>query len=574
MWDLDNAVLHIPALGGRFTLEFDLPDHRCPPTSGITIQPGPQDCIVEDAVFPAKTVLEKWGSYYLVEWENDEITWVTKSNVSEDLVTNFETNYKGFGPGVQNIVASRWKGRREQLRLAWRQRKLHEACWVDKKKWKSSPKMGRKRTAEEKRRYAEENGFNDDDTDVDDNPIPRDVLDYTKERYDVQMELWLEYKTTHPEATPHDLKTLKHFAEFMAKSIKGLLDPNGKPTVQTVRNYFRCFVSGWNIDNPKSLISRDHTDSITNYIKGPLKKKLGLSTATRPRTYLTLENYMYMERQLWQSDGHEYVHDGYRVLISAKLKCHVFTSARVGEITIEQVLAVKPPTDQKYWVLEWADHVHALDLPVFPEMSPDGPTQKIQSASAFCTQVRQLSLRAGMEQLVTVHGIRRESLIQATSNGYSKDELMKFAAHTNQMTMTRDYLSSITVVDGLGGFLKLPLRSDQAEDFRSMTVKRNPELFLSMPAKTQDELRQREDYVAITKKLEDLSFETNAETRTAIRNQLLKQRRMLEKEELNRVRRYILTTDGSTSSNAPWRTTREDTNSLNFAPYVTMQWQA
>jgi hypothetical protein len=55
--------------------------------------------------------------------------------------------------------------------------------------------------------------------------------------------------------------------------------------------------------------------------------------ATRPRTYLTLENYMYMERQLWQDDGHEYIHDGYRVFISAKLKCHVFTSARVGEIS-------------------------------------------------------------------------------------------------------------------------------------------------------------------------------------------------------------------------------------------------
>jgi hypothetical protein len=105
---------------------------------------------------------------------------------------------------------------------------------------------------------------------------------------------------------------------------------------------------------------------------------------------------------------------------------------------------------------------------------------------------------------------------------------MKFAAHTNQMTMTRDYLSSITVVDGLGGFLKLPLRSDQAEDFRCMTAKRNPELFLSLPTKTQDELRQREDYVAITKRLEDLSLETNTETQTALRNQLLKQRRMLD----------------------------------------------
>ncbi|KAK3939116.1 hypothetical protein QBC46DRAFT_365016 [Diplogelasinospora grovesii] len=441
--------------------------------------------------------------------------------------------------------------------------------------------MGRKRSAEDRRRHAEENGFNDDDTDVDDNPVPRDVLDYTKERYDVQMELWSDlsqsgintfqrYKKTHPEATPHKLKTLKHFAEFMAKSIKGVLDANGKPTVQTVRNYFRCFVSGWNIDNPKSLISRDHRDSITNYIKGPLKKKLGLSTATRPKTYLTLENYMYMERQLWQSDGHEYVHEAYRVFISAKLKCHVFTPSRLGEVSEgstrrgtgkglrykqrpthilyeflpDQPLFVNPilfmlaiflaaGAFKKYWVLEWADHV--LDLPVFPE--------KIQTGTSFSTQLKELSLRAGMEVHVTVHSGRRETLIQATSNGYSKDELMKFAAHTNQMTLTRDYLSSITAVDGLASFLKLSLRSDQAEDFRSMTVRRNPELFLSLSAKKQDELRQRDDYIAITKKIEGLTLKINAATTQAVvhelrsqRSQLLEQRRMLKNKELNEVR--------------------------------------
>ena len=51
--------------------------------------------------------------------------------------------------------------------------------------------------------------------------------------------------------------------------------------------------------------------------------------------------------------------------------------------TLEQVLAVKLPKDQGYWVLEWADHV--LDLPVFLEMLADGMTEKIQLASAFCT---------------------------------------------------------------------------------------------------------------------------------------------------------------------------------------------
>lgn len=40
-----------------------------------------------------------------------------------------------------------------------------------------------------------------------------------------------------------------------------------------------------------------------------------------------------------------------------------------------------------------------------------------------------------------------------------------------------------------------------------MTVNRNPELFLSLPAKTQDELRQRKDHVTITTKIEDLTLE-------------------------------------------------------------------
>ncbi|KAK0713179.1 hypothetical protein B0T26DRAFT_716694, partial [Lasiosphaeria miniovina] len=57
--------------------------------------------------------------------------------------------------------------------------------------------MVRKRTADERRRCAEENGFNDDDMDIDDEPVLRE-----------------------------------YFAKFIAKSAKGVLDPEGKPTVQ------------------------------------------------------------------------------------------------------------------------------------------------------------------------------------------------------------------------------------------------------------------------------------------------------------------------------------------------------
>lgn len=49
--------------------------------------------------------------------------------------------------------------------------------------------MGKKRTAKDKRRLAEENGYDDDETTVDDTPVPNKVLEYTKGKYDVQTEL-------------------------------------------------------------------------------------------------------------------------------------------------------------------------------------------------------------------------------------------------------------------------------------------------------------------------------------------------------------------------------------------------
>lgn len=53
--------------------------------------------------------------------------------------------------------------------------------------------MVKKRSGEEKRRLAEEKGYNDNDPTINDNPVPRQVLKYTKDKYDTQKELWLEY---------------------------------------------------------------------------------------------------------------------------------------------------------------------------------------------------------------------------------------------------------------------------------------------------------------------------------------------------------------------------------------------
>ncbi|KAM7186433.1 hypothetical protein V8F33_011826 [Rhypophila sp. PSN 637] len=396
----------------------------------------------------------------------------------------------------------------------------------------------------------------------------------------VQMDLWVD---------PHDLQSLKLCAEFIGESTPGVLDPSGKPTVQTVRNHFRRFVSGWNRKIPNAMISRDHTDSVTNDIKTRIRTKLGLSLMTRTRTYITLENYMYLERQLWENNPYNYIHEVYRVFISAKLKDHLYTPARLGELsegstrrktseglryrdmvllvawkngrpelrrslkrefakgmhnklgqrpnhiflamflaagaikrykTIEQVLAVVPPKDGRQWVFEWEEHV--LDWPIYPEVSAD----------------------AGLQERVQVHSGRREAILKATENGYSNDELLEFAAHTNQVTRRRDYISSIYSVDGQGSFLGTELRRDTAEDFRSATVRRNPELFLSLPAKEQDELQGRRDYVDVVDAIESLTRQINASSSMAAidslksqRAELYERRRRLEYEELSKIRK-------------------------------------
>ena len=85
--------------------------------------------------------------------------------------------------------------------------------------------------------------------------------------------------------------------------------------------------------------------------------------------------------------------------------------------TLEEVLRLRPPDNQSYWVIEWADDI--CDLPVFPEVSADGATKKIQTASSFSRQVRELSLRAGMENGVTIHSGRREALIKALRESFT-----------------------------------------------------------------------------------------------------------------------------------------------------------
>ncbi len=54
---------------------------------------------------------------------------------------------------------------------------------------KHRPEMGKKKTVGEKVKAAREKGFNDDMTGIDDRPVLREILDYSKGLYEIQMEV-------------------------------------------------------------------------------------------------------------------------------------------------------------------------------------------------------------------------------------------------------------------------------------------------------------------------------------------------------------------------------------------------
>jgi hypothetical protein len=87
---------------------------------------------------------------------------------------------------------------------------------------------------------------------------------------------------------------------------------------------------------------------------------------------------------------------------------------------------------------------------------------------------------------------------------------MKFAAHRNSKTLIGHYLDDMSNVDGAATFLGLEPRQDLTEDFRSASMRRNPDLRHSLPAKNLDELKQRWDFVDLCEQIEDLSAQITA----------------------------------------------------------------
>jgi hypothetical protein len=98
----------------------------------------------------------------------------------------------------------------------------------------------------------------------------------------------------------------------------------------------------------------------------------------------------------------------------------------------------------------------------------------------------------------------------AIDGGYSLGQVMKFAAHRNSKTLIGHYLDNMSNVDGAAVFLGLEPRRDLIKDFRSTSMKRNPDLRHSIPAKYLNKLRQRRDFTNLGEQINKLSTQITA----------------------------------------------------------------
>jgi len=85
--------------------------------------------------------------------------------------------------------------------------------------------------------------------------------------------------------------------------------------------------------------------------------------------------------------------------------------------SIEDVLNLKPPENEDFWVMEWAAEMK--DKPVFPRWSAEGPLDGSRDPTAWGKQASQWAVRAGFICGFGLHASRREILIKTNGRGSS-----------------------------------------------------------------------------------------------------------------------------------------------------------
>jgi hypothetical protein len=228
--------------------------------------------------------------------------------------------------------------------------------------------------------------------------------------------------------------------------------------------------------------------------------------------------------------------------------------------SVEDIFAIPPPDDGTLYQIRIKKQI--LKQPFFQTLSSNGPTGKIKGASIFSTWLVNLGHRTGYRENIHVHDFRAEALVKADStvsaivlispsvganpsvdHGYSIDKKEKFAGHSNSDIFFDSYMPQMSTVDGQSSYWGRGRRIVHLEGFRSLSLDYHPQLLQSLPAKVQDDLASREDFIILNTEIESLgkrlrepTIEDERQAARARREELYWHKRQLVSAELSKWR--------------------------------------
>jgi hypothetical protein len=223
----------------------------------------------------------------------------------------------------------------------------------------------------------------------------------------------------------------------------------------------------------------------------------------------------------------------------------------------ESIFAIPAPRRGTATILKFKNSF--LDIPFFQRMSRDGPTGEHEDAASYHRRKVELGHRAGYVVNITTHAGRRESMVKVggrslgsrmiyalltlfAEDGYEETEIMKFSGHSDRDVRREAYATSL-LVDGQASYWNKERDTELMESFRGMSLQWHPSMIHSLPAKVQDDLRHRSDFVArheeiksLGEKLKELTVEAEVEAAKTRQQELRWKQRQAMSEELSKWR--------------------------------------
>ncbi|KUL85000.1 hypothetical protein ZTR_07766 [Talaromyces verruculosus] len=197
----------------------------------------------------------------------------------------------------------------------------------------------------------------------------------------------------------------------------------------------------------------------------------------------------------------------------------LIASNRFRDYTTEDaVLEIPAPPKGEMNVLEWKDP----DAPFF-----EGLDGLIQKAAALSKILRELSVRAGFPINPTMHDFRAEGLY-LVDKIYSAAQRMGYAGHRNEGTHN-EYYAPRNGVDGQAAYLGDDVRTHVADLFRGLSLRRNADLWQTLPAEKRYHLENREDYLQIQEAISSLRGSSDA-VKKQRKTLHIQKRRLVDKE--------------------------------------------